>query len=293
MKHSNVEVCNAGSSSVSSGTGFSGFSASSVCNESSDDVSICDSISSNGSGNLDEKLSDNVAYDMSKTSSSAEDADKAKKISPKFASLMNSSGSSGLSESRQLDPALCAGQAQRKGASQSSLGNGSTQHDLVVEPSTSSATFWEGALDPAEPTDHPHRASASVNLVGNRVNNLSNFSFSSSANSSGGSIREQALLDGPVPNEKDNIESTLERVNSCNVLSSRSLKSERTRKMRSDSTDGSDLLRSAEAGSSISLRANGPSASQKESLRSESLCNSSAGDCRRYIKIVMNVAILL
>lgn len=266
---------NAENSSDSPDTGFTGFSASSMSNESSDDVSTCDSISS-----IDSGKSDDVA--KNKTGSSAENVDPANTVSPKFVGLVDSSDSSGLRELNHRNPAFYAGQNQSRAAGPSNLGDKSMQDASVIDPPTKSAFFCKVALDPAELTAQPCHPAASVNPNRNRVNNLSNLGLNCSAISSGSNISGQTLLHDPLPNEMGNSESN-----------SRLLKTERSWKMRCDSACSSDLSTSVEPGSSISLRVNIPSGSQRDAPSSESLCNSLAGGCRRYLNIVMALTILL
>ncbi|XP_031392003.1 ubiquitin carboxyl-terminal hydrolase 18-like isoform X2 [Punica granatum] len=210
-------------------------------------------------------IADDAANDKSRTSSCANNVDQAKTISQKFASLVDTVGScSGVSGFNQTNPVSSAGQVQCKLTSPPSSANGSMRDSSAAEPSRSSTSFWERALDPSLPTGLLRKTSVPSTADGSRTNNVSDSSLNYSVNSSGSNIVEKASLHDPAPKNKDNSESILESVDTCNESNSLSLKSERSSYMRIDSTLGSESFRSSEAKSSISLQSNISSGSRKD-----------------------------
>lgn len=292
VKHSNLEVeLNAGNSSDSSKTGFTGFS-SPVGYESSDDASMSDIISSNDSGRSDGHISDDAAHDKSRSSSTAEDVT----ISPKLSCSVDSFHScSGSSELNHHDPACYADKTPGMVIIPSRSGNGSMRDDSFAEPSTKSSIFWEGTSDPVEATFNPCHASSQLDPNGNRCIDLSDSSLNCSADSSGSNIRGHASLLDSVPNNKINGESSSKRVDLCDASRFPSLKAERPRNMMSGCTSGleTETLRSLEDGSYICLRANVFSGSQEDTLSSESTHNASAGACERYVCNIMAPEVMI
>jgi ubiquitin carboxyl-terminal hydrolase 36/42 len=147
----------------SSGTSFSGFSASTARGGVSDDVSVCESISSNESGGSDVHLSVDNPLDMLETGFSVKNMNQGKPLLPKFASLVDSVDHLANSSKHNPTKPDCSdvvGQC----ASTSSSGSGISRlhEDLIAQGSD----FRRSALDPNGSTSDAPNNSALSNSNG-------------------------------------------------------------------------------------------------------------------------------
>jgi ubiquitin carboxyl-terminal hydrolase 36/42 len=155
------------SSSESSGTPFSGFSASTASGGVSDDVSVSESMSSNESGGSDAHLPFDNPLDMLETSFNVKNMDQGKPLLPKFASLVDSVDHLAKSSKRNPTKPDCSdvvGQC----ASTSSSGSGiSHLHvDSIAEPCIVSSGFSGSAPDSIGSTSDAPSNSALSNSNG-------------------------------------------------------------------------------------------------------------------------------
>lgn len=122
------------SSSESSGTPFSGFSASTASGGVSDDVSVSESMSSNDSGGSDVHLSVDNPLDMLETSFNVKNMNQGKPLLPKFASLVDSVDHLAKSSKRNPTKPDCSDVGQCASTSSSGSGISHLHVDSIAEP---------------------------------------------------------------------------------------------------------------------------------------------------------------
>ncbi|XP_059459905.1 ubiquitin carboxyl-terminal hydrolase 16 [Corylus avellana] len=154
------------SSSESSGTPFSGFSASTASGGVSDDVSVSESMSSNDSGGSDVHLFDNP-LDMLETSFNVKNMNQGKPLLPKFASLVDSVDHLAKSSKRNPTKPDCSDVVgQCASTSSSGLGISHLHVDSIAEPCILSSGFSGSAPDSIGSTSDAPSNSALSNSNG-------------------------------------------------------------------------------------------------------------------------------
>lgn len=179
-----------GTDSVSeaSGDSFSGFSGSTTSGDVSDDASVGES--SNESGGSDVDVSVDNPLDVLETTS-VDNMNQIKKLSPKFASLVDSVGvHSQSSKLNKIKPDRSEGEHQSVSTSSSALGNSISLGGSNAENCAVSSDFWGRALDSIGSTSDSPDNSALSNSNGASKSKLSDsgsalqFSFNFSESTS-------------------------------------------------------------------------------------------------------------